>query len=102
MKAPTKHLLASWVKKAWEPVSTDLITKSFKFCAISNAIDNSENNRIKVIHKDEVLFPKRDELLQKLEELSSIDNDVLTNLENPYQPDPEQDDVNQIVIDDDC
>ena len=42
MKAPTKHVLASWVKKAWEPISTDLITKSFKFCAISNAIDNTE------------------------------------------------------------
>ncbi|KAI6650833.1 Pogo transposable element with KRAB domain-like [Oopsacas minuta] len=100
MKAPTKLLVASWVKKAWEPLSTEIITESFKSCAISNSIDNYKNDKITVIKEDRILFSKRDELVQKLEELT-INNGMDDKSENPHELDFEQDELNQIVILDD-
>ena len=93
---PTKRFSCIAGKKSRELISSDLKTESIKYCFISKAIDNSENDMIKVVHKDEVLFHKRDELLQ-----TSIENDIPNNLENHHEPNPEQDVVNQIIIHDD-
>ena len=92
--------MATWVKQAWEPVSSDVIIKSFKTCVITNNIDNSENEMIKVTRKDEVLFSTRDELFQKLKELtdsSSSDNPI----ENTHEIDPQQDEDNELIVLDD-
>ena len=81
-------------------LGTSIHIKSFKTCAITNNIDNSENEMIKVTRKDEVLFSSRDELFQKLKELtdsSSSDNPI----ENTHEIDSQQDEDNELIVLDD-
>lgn len=46
LRPPPRLLICQWVVKSWLSLSRDLIVKSFKTCAISNAIDGSEDHEI--------------------------------------------------------
>ena len=39
-------MLLQWVKEAWDALSTDTITKSFKKTGISNMMDGTEDDDI--------------------------------------------------------
>lgn len=52
LKAPSLKLLIDWVKAAWALLSADLIKRSFKACALTNATDGSEDDQITCFEQD--------------------------------------------------
>ena len=46
LKAPSHSLLCEWVKSTWELVSIEMVKDSFLSCAITTAIDGSDNSNI--------------------------------------------------------
>lgn len=46
MKKPGLSLVVEWVKEAWDSIPEELIIKSFKKCAISNAMDGTEDDML--------------------------------------------------------
>lgn len=45
---PTKQLVVNWVLAAWNNVSRDIVTNSFKVCGISNNLNGSEEDQVHV------------------------------------------------------
>ena len=46
VRAPSMDIYLEWIVNAWSSLSNEIITKSFKVCGISNAIDGSEDDQI--------------------------------------------------------
>ena len=49
MCAPDKALCLTWVKEAWNSVTTKVVMKSFQVCGISVKTDSSEDGEIHCI-----------------------------------------------------
>ncbi|RIA89459.1 hypothetical protein C1645_824845 [Glomus cerebriforme] len=45
--------VCSWVKRAWNNISNEIIVQSFKKCGISNSLNELENNNIDEIDENE-------------------------------------------------
>ena len=43
-KRPSLSLVTTWVKTAWDALNPQMVAKSFKKCAISNALDGTEDD----------------------------------------------------------
>ena len=43
--SPLKTILL-WVLDAWRELDRDIVIKSFRWCALSNAVDGTEDNEI--------------------------------------------------------
>ena len=46
MRAPPLTTLAQWVKDTWDEIKVSVVTKSFKKCCISNALDGTEDDMV--------------------------------------------------------
>ena len=46
MRAPPLTTLAQWVKDTWNDIKVPVVTKSFKKCCISNALDGTEDDLV--------------------------------------------------------
>ena len=46
MRAPPLITLAQWVKDTWDELNVPVITRSFKKCCISNALDGTEDDLV--------------------------------------------------------
>ena len=46
LKSPPRHVIVKWILKAWEKLTPELISKSFKACALNILIDGSEDDTI--------------------------------------------------------
>ena len=75
-KPPTRSQLATWVKKAWDSIPTELIKKSFVVCGVSNALDNSQDELINVLKPDGLLKDTRGEILTNLHVLAENAGDM--------------------------
>ena len=48
-RAPSFHTSCEWIVSAWASISRDTIIKSFRVCGISNAVDGTEDSKIKCL-----------------------------------------------------
>ena len=46
LKSPPRHVIVKWILKAWEDLTPELISKSFKACALNILVDGSEDDNI--------------------------------------------------------
>jgi hypothetical protein len=46
IKGPPLETMCSWILRAWDYISSDVIVKSFKKAGISNALDGTEDDGI--------------------------------------------------------
>uniref|UniRef100_T1IMM1 HTH CENPB-type domain-containing protein n=1 Tax=Strigamia maritima TaxID=126957 RepID=T1IMM1_STRMM len=46
VKLPSCSVVATWVKRAWDSLSTDFIANSFKVCGLTTSIDGSEDHLV--------------------------------------------------------
>lgn len=46
LRPPPMEVYLQWVVDAWASLSSEIIASSFKTCGITNAVDDSENDRI--------------------------------------------------------
>ena len=70
IKAAPLSTVCSWVDESWKGLSQDMVSRSFKKCSISNAIDGTE---------DEILWDdEEDDEEEEMEEEYDIYDDKLT------------------------
>ena len=70
IKAAPLSTVCSWVIESWKELSQDMVSRSFKKCGISNAIDGTE---------DEILWDdEEDDEEEEMEEECDIYDDKLT------------------------
>ena len=81
-KPATRFYLVSSVKAAWDQIPTELIKKSFIVYGISNALVNSENERINVLKPDDILQSSREDVLNKLKKVTEAQGNM-DNISNP-------------------
>lgn len=84
LKRPSITLWCQWVSKAWEQIDPAMITKSFKKCCISNALDGSE---------DSILF--EDENESDTDPFAEDIDDLFDDIESDMDPFAEIDSGNQ-------
>ena len=99
VKPVTKFQLASWVKAAWDQIPTELIKKSFIVCGISNALDNSEDERINVLKPDGILQSSREDVLNKLKKVTEAQGNM-NNISNPptSEEDKDENSENELAV----
>ena len=51
LKAPSCSFICNWVIFSWEKINQDTIKQSFKSCAITTALDGSEDDNIHCFKK---------------------------------------------------
>ena len=102
MKPATRIQLASWVKAAWDQIPTEPIKKSFNVCGISNALDNSEDERINVLKPDGILQSSRKDVLNKLKKVTEAQGNM-DNISNPPTSEKDEDTnaENELAVEDD-
>lgn len=73
-RAPSKQLMLTWIKQAWDSISPELIRKSFKKCGISNSLDGSEDHLFQACSDDEDPFEgfEQDDVVEAEEVLQNI------------------------------
>ena len=98
----TRFQLASLVKAAWDQIPTELIKKSFIVCGISNALDNSEDERINVPKPDRILQSSREDVLNKLKKVTEAQGNM-DNISNPPTSEKDEDanTENELAVEDD-
>lgn len=100
MRPPSRKMIVEWVLNAWSHLSTDLIVKSFKACALNLNVDGSEDSAIHC-------FKERQPCQAGAQQLKS----QLSVLEEPNRPNPflditdsdidEANEMNMPLVDDD-
>ena len=101
LKPPSRSLLCQWVKLAWEAIPSETIIKSFLSCAITTAVDGSNDNEIHCFKPGQPCESGRLLLQQEMSQL----NDSMQALDNddPFasDEDEEENEANEACVDDD-
>ena len=45
-KAPSRNQVLRWIKQSWNEIPEEMVSRSFKICGISNALDGIEDDAI--------------------------------------------------------
>lgn len=100
MRLLSRKMIVKWVLTAWSRLSTDVIAKSFKSCALNLAVDGFEDSEIHCFKKGQ---PSEAGAKQLEAQLSMLNQ---PNLPNPFQVITNSDieevnDENKITLDED-
>ena len=118
MKPPSKAQMVTWVKKAWNGLSKDMIQKSFRVCGIVK-VDGSQDEEIAVMKDGGIASEARAELKEKtaslhqqmgdlrgllhkeLKEHMHEDEEEREDMEENKEPEDEEDKEEAICTDED-
>ena len=62
MRPPSRKTIVEWELTAWSRLSTDVIAKSFKSCALNLAVDGSEDSVIHCFKKGQICEARSEHL----------------------------------------
>jgi hypothetical protein len=79
MRAPSMEVYLKWIVDAWEQLPTELIINSFKGCALTIALDGSEDDLIHCF-KPNGSIPNGLQLLQQARSQQLKDSNALVDL----------------------
>ena len=57
-RVPSKEMVLRWIDRAWNEIPVELITKSFKSCGITNALDGTEDDAVWEEEQEEAEDPE--------------------------------------------
>ena len=83
LKPPARRTIVNWILDSWNQLSSEIICKSFKACALTSAINGSND---KSIH----YFKGRQPCHAGLEILAEQIELATGQEENPFQVDPDE------------
>ena len=83
LKPPPRRTIANWILDSWNQLSSEIICKSFKACALTSAIDGSDD-------KDIHCFKEKQPCHAGLEMLAKQIELATGQEENPFQVDPDK------------
>ena len=78
IRPPSRKTIVEWVLTAWSRLSADVISKSFKSCALNLAVDGTEDSMIHCFKKGQPCEAGSDQLQAQLSVLDE------PNLPNPF------------------
>ena len=58
--APSKEMVLRWIDRAWNEIPVELITKSFKSCGITKALDGTEDEAVWEEEREKAEDPEDD------------------------------------------
>lgn len=90
LKAPSKMLILKWIIDSWKSLSSELIVKSFKACALGICPEGNEDNVITCI-KQGAACEAAAKLLQQARNESLV-------LDLEIEQDPDEAENNEIII----
>ena len=82
LKPPPPSAIVQWVLDAWKELPTELIRKSFVTCALTTAIDGSDDDQINCLRKGQPCEKGREMLREQLKLINEVED-------NPFVPDAE-------------
>ena len=83
LKPPPRRTIVNWILDSWNQLSSEIICKSFKACALTSAIDGSDD-------KDIHCFKEKQPCHAGLEMLAEQTELATGQEENPFQVDPDE------------
>ena len=83
LKPPPRRTIVNWILDSWNQLSSEIICKSFKACALTSAIDGSDD-------KDIHCFKEKQPCHTGLEMLAEQTELATGQEENPFQVDPDE------------
>ena len=69
MKAPSRSVICAWVKNSWDSIPSDTVKNSFKSCAITTALDGSEDSSIHCFKEGQPCGREKDVLAERMANL---------------------------------
>ena len=75
MEPPSHSLLCEWIKAVWESLPVKMIKKSFLTCAITTAVDGSDDDNIHCFKPGQPCNVGRNELRKQMDKLTDQDTD---------------------------
>ena len=99
MRPPSKKLVVTWVKQAWDAVSSEVIINSFRISGIALNPNGSEDEEICCLREGEVAVMAMEDIRRQTAALSERDDD-----EDPFAgltEDEEELETNELVVEDD-
>ena len=109
MRAPSKLQVVNWVTEAWNSLSEQMIQDSFKTCAVTNALDGSEDHMIEVLKEGKICADKAEQVRELGRTLNQNAGDFaalgLVQYVNANEDEPETaadaDSGNELYVEDD-
>ena len=96
MRALPRWQMIEWVLEAWKKLPTDVITRSFKVCALSTNLDGSEDDQIVCIRHGPCQNLLENLKVGQLDDVGSDPFDVGVSEE-----DMSEEDISELIIEDD-
>ena len=80
LKPPPRRTIVNWILDSWNQLSSETISKSFKACALTSAIDGSEDNNIHCLKEGQPCHSGLSMLAQQIELANETED-------NPFRSD---------------
>ena len=80
LKPPPRRTIVNWILDSWNQLSSETISKSFKACALTSAIDGSEDNNIHSLKQGQPCHSGLSMLAQQIELANETED-------NPFRSD---------------
>ena len=80
LKPPPRRTIVNWILDSWNQLPSETISKSFKACALTSAIDGSEDNNIHCLKEGQPCHSGLSTLAQQIELANETED-------NPFQSD---------------
>lgn len=81
LKAPSRRRVVEWILESWESLSTEMIKRSSKSCALNINVDGSKDDLIHCLKESQPCAAGRQLLESQMEVLKDIECE-----ENPFNP----------------
>ena len=80
LEPPPRRTIINWILDSWNQLSSETISKSFKACALTSAIDGSEDNNINCLKEGQPCHSGLSMLAQQIELANETED-------NPFRSD---------------
>ena len=80
LKPPPRHTIVNWILDSWNQLPSETISKSFRTCALTSAIDGSEDNNIHCLKEGQPCHSGLSMLAQQMELANETED-------NPFRSD---------------
>ena len=83
LKPPPRRTIVNWILVSWNQLSSEIICKSLKACALTSAIDGSDDKDIHCFKEKQPCHAGLEMLAEQIELATGQE-------ENPFQVDPDE------------
>ena len=102
MRPPSKKLVATRVKQAWDAVSSEVIINSFRVSGIALNPNGLEDKEIRCLREGEVAAAAKEDIRRQSATLAQRDDDEDPLSFAGLSEDEEEPEINELIVEDDA